>query len=938
MLSKKPYTFLLFLGMLLFVLTPGYAQDGGFRETFDDPSLPGWDAVNAVVQNGILRLEQGGLLGRGGEWGDFTLSARVRRIDQGDFAFMYRGSPTGTNIAVLGDSGVGVQREIEGVLENLDFAAVEVPANEWFEFGISVSGGQHRLTLNGEIILTVNEPNPLLPGGIALEVISSPAVEVDEMTLTLETPTPPADDAAPPAVSADTSQLAWVRTGGPPGGLGYDIRYNFDDPNIWYVTDNFAGVNISTDNGYTWQPSNNGIPKQLGPTADWRPIFSLTVDPHNPQIIWAGTDSTGHIYKSVDGGQTWEQKDNGVIVEYDLLAFRGFTVDPRSSDIVYAMGETNVVELGGQGIWSNGVGGVVYKTVDGGENWVKIWDGGMPSSLARYLWVDPRDPDVLYVSTGIFDRGAVGQGDPDTDIDPWGGLGVLKSTDGGETWTILGKDNGLKALYVGSLYMHPDNPDILLAAVGHETGFAQADYIAAQDARSGAGVYRTTDGGQTWTHVLVPPPERAGELFSAVEFCPSDPTVAYAGSEGAIYRSDDTGQTWTRVTTTEPWGTPGVRAGVPIDLQCDPRDPYRLFANNYQGGNFLSEDGGQTWQNASQGYTGAQTHWVSVETGNPAIVYAASRSGIWRSDDGGTTWYGLRNFADDHSGPAAEWGAIAADPARPATVFAADGDLPLILKSTDRGASWQAQLAPEGITGTVADYAFAPSAPDTIYAGFANINCAQKIGGCEDATGGIAVSRDGGQSWQIAPGDLLRDKAVVDLAVDPTNSQVIYAAVAYNGLYKTTDGGQSWTKLDLGDLITVFDPDLTYMIGYQAVAVNPSDPQQVFVGVGTQGIFMSPDGGATWQARIAGLEPNGSIADIVFDPTNPQTLYASDHLSGVYRSIDSGQTWIKINNALENRATVGMAISSDGQHLYVGTDGEGVYRLDLNSEPPSPAK
>ena len=119
-----------------------------------------------------------------------------------------------------------------------------------------------------------------------------------------------------------------MRAGGPPGGLGYDIRYNFADPNIWYVTDNFAGVHISTDNGYTWQPSNTSIPPQLGPTGDWRPIFSLTVDPLNPQIVWAGTDITGHIYKSTDGGQTWQQKDSGIVNEWDELTFRGFTIDP----------------------------------------------------------------------------------------------------------------------------------------------------------------------------------------------------------------------------------------------------------------------------------------------------------------------------------------------------------------------------------------------------------------------------------------------------------------------------------------------------------------------------------------------------------------------------------------------------------------------------------
>ena len=116
------------------------------------------------------------------------------------------------------------------------------------------------------------------------------------------------------------------------------------------------------------------------------------MDPHDPQIIWVGTDKNGHIYKSTDGGHTWEEKDEGVTIEYDWLSFRGFTVDPRSSDIVYAMGE---VQYGGNNVWGDRVGGVVYKTVDGGDHWELIWDGGIPSSLARYMWIDPRDPDVV---------------------------------------------------------------------------------------------------------------------------------------------------------------------------------------------------------------------------------------------------------------------------------------------------------------------------------------------------------------------------------------------------------------------------------------------------------------------------------------------------------------------------------------------------------------
>jgi len=176
--------------------------------------------------------------------------------------------------------------------------------------------------------------------------------------------------------------------------------------------------------------------------------------------------------------------------------------------------------------------------------------------------------------------------------------------------------------------------------------------------------------------------------------------------------------------------------------------------------------------------------------------------------------------------------------------------------------------------------------------------------------------------------DHTRDAPVTDLAVDPTDAQIVYAAATGSGLFKTTDGGANWTLININGVPAG--------IWIRVVTVSPVNPQRVLAGVRELGIYVSTDGGETWQAGYAGLEPNGSIQDIVFDPTNPQIVYASDHLSGVYRSADGGLTWTRMNNGLYNRSTTGLSISTDGQHLYVATDGEGVYRLDLNGEAPVP--
>jgi photosystem II stability/assembly factor-like uncharacterized protein len=375
-----------------------------------------------------------------------------------------------------------------------------------------------------------------------------------------------------------------------------------------------------------------------------------------------------------------------------------------------------------------------------------------------------------------------------------------------------------------------------------------------------------------------------------------------------------------------------VQVGFPIDMQCDPRDPNRIFVNNYGGGNFLSEDGGRTWRNASQGYTGERAYSVAVDPNNPGRVYSAGFGGAWRSDNGGTTWSGLYHPLPDYT---IGFETVAADPSRSGHVLAGDVGT---FESFDSGESWALrwsleQIAtelPEDATAdqTPSAIVFAPSHPQTVYIGFGPQGC---VNGHEPACwrpgAGVVVSRDGGASWRHPMSEELHGLSVIDLAVDPDDDQVVYAATGI-GLFKSTDGGGNWTALS----------GLPEEMPVRAVAVSPADSQYVLAGIDGVGVYISHDGGSTWREGVAGLEPNGSLHDIVFDPMNPQVVYTSDQSSGVYRSLDGGQSWVRINNGLRSRAVMGLAVSRDGQYLYVGTYGDGVYRLDLNGVPPQPVE
>ncbi|MBN1219618.1 MAG: hypothetical protein JXM69_11865 [Anaerolineae bacterium] len=886
------------LTVLLFWSPPLGAQDLNeiilYQENFDGGQVPGWELEPGwnIVQDDNNWV----LAGEGHQWaspdfsakGDFRVQFRLKLL-RGRIHLVYRMNSMGRYFIGFEEfrSDLNKQYWPDTFLHGLAGADVSHNLADWHQVEIVGQGATLRFLVDGQIEWEYIDADPLQGGSFAFETLDDAQAYVDDIIVY----GPP-----PPPTPTPDSRFTWVRTGGPLGGLGYDVRMRPDNPDIMYVTDAWAGVFMTTDGGQTWFPSNEGITTRTGESGDAIPVFCLTIDPHNYDTIWIGTQNVRGIFKSTDGGRTWGKMDNG-IVENEGITFRGITIDPNNPNIVYAAAEISSWAWAGterQGREFDMVQGVVYQTTDGGQNWTPIWRG---DNLARYVWVDPRDSNVVYISTGIFDREAANS-EPDTRTS--GGEGVLKSIDGGQTWTQINR--GLLNLYVGSLFMHPLNPDILLAGTGNNQYYQQA------------GVYLSTDGGASWQQTL------ADDNINAVEFAESDPAIAYAGSSNAVYRSDDGGENWRRMSGGENgWGPPGIRAGFPIDFQVDPRDPDRIFANNYGGGNFLSADRGRTWTAASKGYTGAQVRDIAV--GGTGQVFATARSGLFASHNGGEDWQGL------NTPPTAvmEWYVVAVDPADSQHVLAANNWLGTLLQSHEAGQSWQPvgqhigdrMMSWRAIT-------FAPSTPQTVYAGTSAFYSAGTFDDRMPAAG-VFVSHDGGDTWAPANDATSQQANVTDLAIDPQDAKIVYAATGNHGLLKSTDGGENWAKLNQG---------LPGTPAALAVAVHPTETEEVYLGLAFGGLYRSGDGGATWQMSANGMNPEAMLSDIVFDPTNPQVMYAADRFSGIYHSPDGGNTWLPINHNLRMRASNKLALSPDGQHLYAATEGEGVFRLDLNGEPP----
>jgi photosystem II stability/assembly factor-like uncharacterized protein len=830
----------------------------------------------------------------GGEnWSDYNFSVDVKMMT-GTLQIMFRMTDTrGRYIVGMHPGGLYLRREYpwENISNDLATYSGGFLSNNWYTLRVEAELGNIKVFVDGVQRMSFKDyfGATLWQGNIGLEVTGGPTAHArfDNVLVT----------------GVQSPEFAWYKTGGPIGGLGYDVRFG-SDLNILYVTDNYSGVNKSQDGGENWFITNRGIEGRAGSSGDAVSVFTLTVDPNNADIIWAGLKDVKGLYKSSNGGQTWD-KLTPDITDAEFV-FRGVTIQPGNSNIVYAQGEIP----SGKGKANDKAKGRIYRSEDGGLSWETIWEG---NNLVRYVIIHPENPDVLYASLGIFDREADDSDCYQTPPDQGTG-GVLKLAKHGTGWDVwyLDSAHGLTDHYVGSLVMHPEDPQIMLAGAGN---VSCSRYYQGGVWYNTGGVFLTLNGGEDWVQTL------ENEVITSVEFAPSNPHIAIAGGQLHVYLSTNGGESWDMVAGENyPWGPPGVQAGFPIDFLFQPDDPNVIFANNYGGGNVMSKDGGRHWELASQGYTGALMLGVANDPNHPATVYGVARSGAFRSLDGGKSWIGL-------SLPPAQLSTaydVAVKPDEPNVVLVSQELLGHVYRSEDSGISWTdvftlTDIIPGVYTSEfgVKRFAFAPSNNQIVYGG----SCRGSVpldAGNKDGKG-IWKSVDGGQSWNEANDGKTEDLCVTDIAVDPNYPNTVYAATPEDGLYRTTDGGNSWTLL----------PGLP--TDMRAVAVHPENSNIVFAGSGLQGMYRSLNAGqgvsATWTRLVDGMEPNDTIRAVVFDPANPQVVWVASWWTGVYRWIPGEARWTHVNDGLRTRAVMDLSISNDGKVLYAATTGEGVFRL-----------
>jgi photosystem II stability/assembly factor-like uncharacterized protein len=543
-------------------------------------------------------------------------------------------------------------------------------------------------------------------------------------------------------------------------------------------------------------------------------IDVVLAHPVDPSTVYAASDGAG-VFKSTSAGARWRAVNGGL----GNLNVRVLAVSPLESDVLYAGTR----------------GGGVFESIDGGESWQPI-NRGLSNRDVRSLAVDATNRARLYAATA---------------------RGVFRSDDGGANWALWSDGLGGRAVRV--LAVDPFVPSTLYA--GADTG----------------GLFKSVDGAATW--------KAAGEgvdstLFVALSFDAWSPSTLYAGTgDGALLRSDNRGASWFIIKD----ALAGDRVNA---LAIDPNVRGAIYVATTRG-TFKSDDAGASWRRAEVGLGDGVVLGLSVLPRAPGTLYAAGSGGIFRSANRAESW-----SASHRELIATTVSALAIDPTEPATLYAGAFRAH---RTTTEGMTWQTVAAGLG-QGFVFALAVDPRAPATVYAG-----------------GGVGVfkSTDRGQSWMPA-NQGLANRFVFALVADPSVAETLYAGTG-GGVFESRDGARSWRSAGLAGS------------DVRALSVVPGSPRAVYAGTESGGVFKTTNGGDTWLAVGAGL-PGAGIAALSVHPADPRTVYAGTRGAGLFKSADGGASWSEMNGGLGNRTVLALAVEpSDARRVYAGT-AQGVFR------------
>ena len=609
----------------------------------------------------------------------------------------------------------------------------------------------------------------------------------------------------------------------------------------------------------------------------------------------------GGVWKTTDLGNTWRNVSDGFFQSPSIGAI---AVAHDDGDLVW-------VGTGSDGLRSNVIAGRgVYRSTDAGETWSCM--GLESTGQIGAVLIHPTDHDVVYVA-------AIGNA-----FAPNEDRGVYRTKDGGETWQRVFRVSPTCGAV--DLELHPANPDVVYASMWE----AERKPWTIKSGGTQGGVWRTTDGGETWAQLQGGLPTGVvGKSDLAVS--PAEPDRLWVLMEAlerpGLYRSDDAGETFRFVSNQR-----GLldRPFYYCNVDCDPTDADHLFvsATSFQE----STDGGKRWQRRFTPH--GDNHEVWIHPGSPKVMIQCNDGGANITVDGGRTWSRQSNQ------PTAELYQIAVDDRFPYWLYAGQQD-----NSTIRVPSRPPYAATGGAGSfweSVGGCETGPAVPkpgdhDIVYA-----NCKGRFGVYNHRTGQERQFYVGAESlYGHNPKDLrYRFQRVAPISISPHDPNVVYHGSQF--LHRTLDDGETWETISPD--LTAFAPDKQVDSGYPItrditgeeyystlyeIAESPVQKGVIWTGANDGPIYVTRDDGQSWTDVTPDMPGGGRVQTIEPSWADAGTAYAcvlryqlGDFTPHVYKTSDYGASWQRLSNGLPDNCPT-RVVREDPQDpnvLFLGTE------------------
>ena len=684
--------------------------------------------------------------------------------------------------------------------------------------------------------------------------------------------------------------------------------------------------------------------RNIGPYRGGRSVAVSGV-PGNPMTYFMGSTGGG-VWKTTDGGIKWKNISDGY---FNSGSVGAIAIAPSDADIIYVgMGEHPVRGV----MTSHGDG--IYKSVDGGQSWTYT---GLPDSRhIAEIRIHPDDPDKVFVAV----QGAV--------YGPTEERGIYKSEDGGENWR--------RVLFVNEttgacdLSMDASNPDVMYAGMWDHQRFPWK----IRSGGKGSGMYKSTDGGESWHRLYNGLPKLMGKIGVAVS--PADPNVVYANIEaenGGVFKSEDGGEIWQQVNVER---ITYARSWYYMEIFPDPADKETVYVLNAPM--LKSTDGGQTFEKIQNPHGDQHDLWINPD--NPSNMILGNDGGACITFNGGESWSSQSNQ------PTGQFYRVIADKRVPYYIYGGQQDNSAIAIASRPGADNSPIRYYRVAGGESAFLAFNPDDPQLIFGGsyqgnisvydhktkttkdimaYPQIGLAslprkmkyrfnwnapivassQKPEVVYHAANVVLKTINEGQSWEVISPDLTRNEprkqdrgggpitnegaggenynTISYMAASPHAYGELWVGTDDGLVHLSTDDGASWKEItppEVGEALINCIELSSHRKGAAFVVATKYKFNNL-----TPMVFFTEDYGAHWISLTNGIDPEHFVRVVREDPVDPSILYAGTE-NGLYISTNYGNKWHRFQLNLPVSPINDLFIREND--LIAATSGRGFWVLD----------